>query len=143
MKSGFKVEARVGRPQIAYKEAFTFASEGEAKYMKETGGRTHYAHVRLRLLPGDRGAGYVFKDDVVDGAIPAAFVPSVDEGISEALARGILAGYPIEDARIEVYDGSHHEIHSSAAAFRIAGAMAFRDAATRARPVLLAGCAPR
>jgi len=107
------------------------------KYAKHVDGRGQYAHAKIHLYPGESGSGYVFENRITGGAIPNEFIPSVDEGISGALTRGVLAGYPVEDVRIELYDGSYHGIDSSEAAFKIAGAMAFQDAAQKAGPVLL------
>ena len=137
LKREFSVEASVGKPQVAYKETLTRPADGEMKYAKQTGGRGQYGHVKIHLYPGDPGSGYVFENKVVGGAIPREFIKPVDEGIKEALTRGVLAGYPIDDVRIELYDGSFHEVDSSEMAFKIAGSMAFQDAAKKARPVLL------
>lgn len=137
LKREFNVEAGVGRPQVAYKEAFTRAADGEMKYAEKTGDRRQYAHVRVHVYPGEPGSGYVFENQITSGAIPNEFIRPVDEGVKEALTRGVLAGYPVDDIRIELYDGSYHDADSSAVAFKIAGAMAFQDAAQRARPVLL------
>lgn len=137
LKREFDVEAGVGRPQVAYKEAFTRSAEGEMKYAKQADGRGHYAHVRIRLHPGEAGSGYVFENRIAGGAIPDEFIPSVEESIRESLTCGVLDGHPVDDVRIELYDGSYHDIDSSEAAFRIAAALAFRDAARKAGPVLL------
>ena len=137
LKREFNVEASVGRPQVAYKETITRPSEGEEKYAKQTGGRGQYGHVKIRLYPGDPGTGYVFDNQIKGGAIPKEYIKPIDEGIKEALTRGVLAGYPVDDVRIELYDGSFHEVDSSEMAFKIAGSMAFQDAAKKARPVLL------
>jgi elongation factor G len=133
----FGVEAGVGRPQVAYKEAFTRPAQGEMKYAQATNGGGEYAHVKLHLYPGGSGSGYVFENRIVGGAIPLEFIRSIDAGIREALSRGVLAGYPVDDVRIELLDGSYHDIDSSDAAFRTAGAMAFQDAARKAGAVLL------
>jgi elongation factor G len=133
----FGVEASVGRPQIAYKEALTRPADGEMKYAKREGGRGQYAHVKIHLVPGVPGTGYLFGNVAMPGTIPEQFIKPVEEGIQEALTRGAVAGYPVEDVRIELYDGSYHDVDSSAIAFRIAGAMAFEDAARKAGPVLL------
>jgi elongation factor G len=107
------------------------------KYAKQTGGRGQYGLVKIHLYPGERGTGYVFENEISGGAIPKEYIKPVDEGIKEALTRGVLAGYPIDDVRIELYDGSYHDVDSSEMAFKIAGSMAFQDAAKRANPVLL------
>jgi elongation factor G len=137
LKREFSVEATVGKPQVAYKETLTRPADGEMKYAKQTGGRGQYGHVKIHLYPGEPGTGYVFEDEIVGGAIPKEFIKPVNEGIREALTRGVLAGYPIDDVRVELYDGSYHDVDSSEMAFKIAGSMAFQDAAKKARPVLL------
>ena len=137
LKREFNVDATVGKPQVAYKETLTRPADGEMKYAKQTGGRGQYGHVKIHLYPGEPGTGYVFENEVVGGAIPKEFIKPVDEGIKEALTRGVLAGYPIADVRIELYDGSYHDVDSSEMAFKIAGSMAFQDAAKKAKPVLL------
>jgi elongation factor G len=133
----FSVAASVGKPQVAYKETLTRPAEGEMRYAKQTGGRGQFAEVKIRLFPGEPGTGYVFENEISGGSIPREYIKPVDEGIKEALTRGVLAGYPIDDVRIELYDGKHHEVDSSEMAFKIAGSMAFQDAAKKARPVLL------
>jgi elongation factor G len=137
LKREFSVEATVGKPQVAYKETLTRPADGEMKYAKQTGGRGQYGHVKIHLYPGEPGSGYIFENEVTGGSIPKEFIKPIDEGIKEALTRGILAGFPIDDVRIELYDGSYHDVDSSEMAFKIAGSMAFQDAAKRARPVLL------
>ena len=137
LKREFNVEASVGRPQVAYKETLTRPADGEMKYAKQTGGRGQYGHVRIHLFPGEPGSGYKFENEIVGGAIPKEYIKPVDEGIKEALTRGVLAGYPVDDVRIVLYDGTYHEVDSSEMAFKIAGSMAFQDAAKKARPVLL------
>jgi elongation factor G len=137
LKREFGVEATVGKPQVAYKETLTRPADGEMKYAKQTGGRGQYGHVKIHLYPGEPGTGYIFENETSGGSIPKEFIKPVDEGIKEALTRGILAGFPIDDVRIELYDGSYHDVDSSEMAFKIAGSMAFQDAAKKARPVLL------
>jgi elongation factor G len=137
LKREFSVEAAVGKPQVAYKETLTRAADGEMKYAKQTGGRGQYGHAKIHLYPGEPGTGYIFENKIVGGAIPKEFIKPIDEGIKEALTRGVLAGYPIDDVRIELYDGSYHDVDSSEMAFKIAGSMAFQDAAKKAKPVLL------
>ena len=137
LKREFSVEASVGKPQVAYKETLTRPADGEMKYAKQTGGRGQYGHVKIHLYPGKPGAGYIFENQVTQGSIPKEFIKPVDEGIKEALTRGVLAGYPIDDVRIELYDGSYHDVDSSEIAFKIAGSMAFQNAAKKAKPVLL------
>src|SRR5688572_27728288 len=137
LKREFGVEASVGKPQVAYKETLTRAADGEMKYAKQTGGRGQYGHVKIHLFPAEPGTGYVFENEVTQGSIPKEFIKPIDEGIKEALTRGVLAGYPIDDVRIVLYDGSYHDVDSSEMAFKIAGSMAFQDAAKKAKPVLL------
>ncbi len=137
MKREFGVEASVGRPQVAYKETITGSAEAEGKYIKQSGGRGQYGHVRLKVTALERGKGFVFVDAIKGGVIPREFIPAVEKGVKEALDRGILAHYPIVDVEVELYDGSFHEVDSSEAAFKIAGSMAFQEAAKRANPVIL------
>jgi len=137
LKREFGVESSSGRPQVAYKETLTRAADGEMKYAKQTGGRGQYGHAKIHLYPGEPGTGYIFENEVTQGAIPKEFIKPIDEGIKEALTRGVLAGYPVDDVRIVLYDGSYHDVDSSEMAFKIAGSMAFQDAAKKAKPVLL------
>src|SRR4051812_36534480 len=137
LKREFGVEASVGKPQVAYKETLTRPADGEMKYAKQTGGRGQYGHAKIHLYPGEPGTGYIFENKTTQGSIPKEFIKPVDEGIKEALTRGVIAGYPIDDVRIELYDGSYHDVDSSEMAFKIAGSMAFQDAAKKAKPVLL------
>ena len=137
LKREHNVEASVGKPQVAYKETLTRPADGEMKYAKQTGGRGQYGHCKIHLFPGEPGTGYVFENKIVGGSIPKEFIKPIDEGIKEALTRGVLAGYPIDDVRIELYDGSYHDVDSSEMAFKIAGSMAFQDAAKKAKPVLM------
>jgi elongation factor G len=137
LKREFSVDASVGKPQVAYKETLTRPADGEMKYAKQTGGRGQYGHVKIHVFPGEPGTGYVFENEIVGGAIPREYIRPVEDGIREALTRGVLAGYPIDDVRVELYDGTFHEVDSSEMAFKIAGSMAFQDAAKKARPVLL------
>jgi elongation factor G len=137
LKREFGVDASVGKPQVAYKETLTRPADGEMKYAKQTGGRGQYGHAKIHLFPGEPGSGYIFENEVTQGSIPKEYIKPVDEGIKEALTRGVLAGYPIDDVRIVLYDGSYHDVDSSEMAFKIAGSMAFQDAAKKAKPVLL------
>jgi elongation factor G len=137
LKREFGVEATVGKPQVAYKETITKASEGEGRYVKQTGGRGQYGHAKIRLIPRKPGEGYEFVNEIVGGVIPKEFIKPIDQGIQEALTTGVLAGYPIDDVKIELYDGSYHDVDSNEMAFKIAGSMAFKDAASKAHPVLL------
>ncbi|HXH24078.1 MAG TPA: elongation factor G [Vicinamibacterales bacterium] len=137
LKREFGVEASVGKPQVAYKETLTRPAEGEGRYVRQTGGRGQYGHAKIRLYPGEPGSGYVFENRIAGGVIPKEFIKPIDEGIQEAMTRGVLAGYPVDDVRVELYDGSFHEVDSSEMAFKIAGSLAFQDAAKKAKPVLL------
>jgi len=137
LKREFQVEASVGRLEVAYKETLTRPADGEGRYVRPAVGRGQYAHAKVHLYPGQPGSGYVFENEIVGGAIPAEFITPIDEGIQEALAAGVLAGYPVDDIRIVLYDGSYHDVDSSDTTFRIAGIMAFHDAARKAEPVLL------
>jgi elongation factor G len=133
----FGVEAAIAGLDIAYKEALTLSAAGEAKYAKRLGGRGQYAHVRIRVRPLEQGSGFVFEDGIVGGAIPAEFAAPIEEGIAEALDRGPLAGYPIDDVHVTLDGGSYREQDSSAVAFKVAAALAFQDAARKAGPILL------
>jgi len=137
LKREFSVEASVGKPQVAYKETVTRASEGEGRYIKQTGGRGQYGHAKIRMIPRKPGEGYEFENEIVGGAIPKEYIKPIDQGIREAMTTGVLAGYPMDDVKIELYDGSYHDVDSSEMAFKIAGSMAFKDAAKKAHPVLL------
>lgn len=133
----FKVEANVGKPQVSYKETISGTADVDHKYAKQSGGRGQYGHVKIRVYPRDPGAGYEFKNAVVGGSIPKEYISKVDDGIREAMQNGPLAGYQVVDVGVELYDGSYHEVDSSEMAFKIAGSMAFREAAKKAKPVLL------
>jgi elongation factor G len=137
MRREFKVEANVGAPQVAYRETLRKAVEAEEKYVKQTGGRGQYGHVVMRIIPQEPGEGYVFENKIVGGKIPREYIPAVDKGIREAMTRGVIAGYPMVDIKIELYDGSYHDVDSSEMAFKMAGSIAFRDGAKKADPVLL------
>jgi elongation factor G len=137
LKREFSVEASVGRPQVAYKETLTRPADGEGRFVRQTGGRGQFGHAKIHLHPGEPGTGFVFENKTVGGSIPKEFIKPVQQGIEEALTRGVLAGYPIDDVTIELYDGSFHDVDSSEMAFKIAGSMAFQDAAKKAKPVLL------
>jgi elongation factor G len=137
MKREFNLNVKTGRPQVAYKETIKKAVESEGKYIRQSGGRGQYGHVLLRLEPLERGKGFEFADIIKGGAIPKEFIPAVEKGIREALERGILAGYPVSDVKVTLYDGSFHDVDSSDFAFKIAGSMAFQDGAKKADPVIL------
>lgn len=133
----FKVEANVGKPQVSYKETLSAPADVDYKYAKQSGGRGQYGHVKIRVTPREPGAGYEFNSTVFGGAIPKEYIPKIDEGIREAMLSGPLAGYQVVDVGVELYDGSYHEVDSSEMAFKIAASMAFREAAKKAKPVLL------
>ena len=133
----FKVEANVGKPQVSYKETLSGTADVDYKYAKQSGGRGQYGHVKIRVYPRQPGEGYEFKNAIVGGAIPKEYIPKIDDGIQEAMETGPLAGYQVVDVGVELYDGSYHEVDSSEMAFKIAASMAFREAAKKAKPVLL------
>ena len=133
----FQVAANVARPQVAYKESIRRPAEGEGKFIRQSGGRGQYGHVRLRLAPLPRGGGFVFDNAVVGGVIPKEYIPAVETGVVEAMQHGIVAGYPVVDVKVSVYDGSYHEVDSSELAFKIAASMAFKEIAKKAEPSIL------
>jgi elongation factor G len=133
----FRVEAEVGRPQVAYREAITRRARAEGRYVRQTGGKGQYGHVVLEVEPMLRGTGWEFRNAVTGGAIPREFIAAVQEGARGALEAGVLAGYAMVDIRVTLLDGSYHEVDSSELAFKIAGSMALRQAVTRAEPILL------
>ena len=133
----FKVEANVGAPQVAYRETIRKAVDCEGMYKRQSGGKGQYGHCKLHMIPGEPGSGYVFEDLTVGGSIPKEYIPAIDKGIQGAARNGFLAGYEVVDFKIQVYDGSYHEVDSSEMAFQIAGSMGFKDGMTKANPVLL------
>ncbi len=133
----YKVEANVGAPQVAYKETITKSVEQDTKYARQSGGKGQYGHVKIRVEPNESGKGYEFENAIVGGAIPKEYIPAVDAGIQGAMQAGVLAGYPVVDVKVTLYDGSFHEVDSSEMAFKIAGSMAFKEACRKAGPVLL------
>ena len=133
----FKVEANVGAPQVAYKETITTSTEQDTKYARQSGGKGQYGHVKIRVEPNESGKGYEFVNAVVGGAIPKEYIPAVDAGIQGAMQSGVLAGYPVVDLKVTLYDGSYHEVDSSEMAFKIAGSMAIKEACKKASPVIL------
>jgi elongation factor G len=133
----FKVEANVGKPQVSYKETIRGTADIDHRYVRQTGGKGQYAHVKITVEPNEPGAGYEFVSKIVGGAIPKEYIPAVDEGIRGAMEAGVLAGYQVVDIKVTLYDGSYHEVDSSEMAFKIAGSMAFKEAMHRASPVLL------
>ena len=133
----FKVEANVGKPQVSYKETITGTADVDNKYVKQSGGKGQYGHVKIRIYPREAGSGFEFKNSIVGGAIPKEYIPKIEEGIREAMLTGPIAGYNVVDLGVELYDGSYHEVDSSEMAFKIAASMAFREAMKKAKPVLL------
>jgi elongation factor G len=137
LKREFKVDVNVGKPQVAYKETIAQEAEAEGKYIHQSGGRGQYGHVWLRVKPRERGKGYEFINQIKGGIIPQEFIPAVKKGVEESMARGVIAGYPVIDTEVTLYDGSYHEVDSSEMAFQIAAFQAFQEAAKKAKPYLL------
>jgi len=137
MKREFKVEANVGKPQVAYRETIRQKVEQEGRFVRQSGGRGQFGHVWITVEPQEPGAGYEFENAIVGGVIPREYIPAVDKGIQEQLGSGVLAGYPVVDIKVTLFDGSYHEVDSSEMAFKIAGSMAFKEACGKAKPVLL------
>ncbi len=137
MRREFSVEANIGKPQVAYRETVRKPTEIEGKYVRQTGGRGQYGHVWLKIEPQERGAGYEFENKIVGGVVPKEYIPAVDKGIQEQMQNGVIAGYPLVDVKVTLFDGSYHEVDSSEMAFKIAGSMAFKEGAGKASPVLL------
>ncbi len=137
LKREFDVEANVGVPQVAYKETVKLEVESEGRYVKQSGGRGQYGHCYLRIIPNERGAGFEFINSIKGGSIPREYIPAIEKGVKASLLAGVVAGYPVIDLKVEVYDGSYHEVDSSEAAFKVAGSMAFKEGCKRANPVLL------
>ncbi len=137
LKREFKVEANVGAPQVAYRETIRKTVEAEGKFVRQTGGRGQYGHVWLRLEPLEQGGGYEFENAIVGGVVPREYIPAVDKGVQEQMEAGVLAGYPVVDVKVTLFDGSYHDVDSSEMAFKIAGAMGFKAGALKADPVIL------
>jgi elongation factor G len=137
MRREFKVEANVGAPQVSYRETIRKTVEQETKFARQSGGRGQYGHVYLRIEPQEAGVGYEFVNAIVGGTVPKEYIPAVDKGIQEAMKNGILAGFPMVDIKVTLYDGSYHEVDSSEMAFKIAGSMGIKEGAAKAKPVLL------
>jgi len=137
MKREFRVEANVGKPQVAYRETIRRLVEQEGKFVRQTGGRGQYGHVYLRIEPTKSGSGYEFENAIVGGVVPKEYISAVDKGVREQMENGVVAGYPVVDCKVSLYDGSYHDVDSSEMAFKIAGSIAFRDGAKKAAPVLL------
>jgi elongation factor G len=137
MKREFNVDANVGAPQVAYRETVRQSVEQEGKFIKQSGGRGQYGHVWLRIEPKEAGTGYEFVNEIVGGVVPKEYIPAVDKGVQEQLKSGVLAGYPVLDVKVSLFDGSYHDVDSNEMAFKIAGSMCFREGARKASPVLL------
>ena len=137
MKREFKVEANVGKPQVAYRETIRAMVESEGKFVRQSGGRGQYGHVWLKIEPNEQGKGYEFVNGIVGGTVPREYIPAVDKGIKEAVDTGVVAGYPVVDVKVTLFDGSYHDVDSNEMAFKIAGSMGFKDGFRRAKPVLL------
>jgi elongation factor G len=137
MRREFKVEANVGKPQVAYRETIRQMVEQEGKFVRQSGGRGQYGHVYLRIEPKEAGTGYEFVNGIVGGVVPKEYIPAVDKGVREQMENGVIAGFPVVDCKVTLYDGSYHDVDSSEMAFKIAGSMCFREGAQKARPVLL------
>ena len=135
MKREFKVEANVGKPQVAYRETIRGKVDSEGKFVRQSGGRGQYGHVWLKLEHNELGKGYEFINGIVGGSVPREYVPAVDKGIKEAVETGVIAGYPIVDVKVTLFDGSYHEVDSNENAFRMAASMAFKDGMRKASPV--------
>ncbi len=137
MRREFKVEANIGKPQVAYKETIRKTAKAEGKFVRQSGGRGQYGHVWLELSPNEKGKGFVFENAIVGGVIPKEYIKPVEQGVVEAMKNGVLAGYPVEDVKVKLYDGSFHDVDSSEMAFKVAGSMAFKEGARKASPALL------
>ena len=137
MRREFSVEANVGAPQVSYRETIRSNVDQEGKFVRQSGGRGQYGHVYLKIEPQEQGGGFEFENKIVGGVVPKEYIPAVEKGVKEAINNGVIAGYPVVDVKVTLYDGSYHDVDSSEMAFKIAGSMAFRDGARQANPVLL------
>jgi elongation factor G len=137
LRREFRVEANVGRPQVAYRETIQQAANAEGRYIRQTGGRGKFGHVWIKLEPGEQGSGFVFAEEVVGGSVPKEYFKPVEQGIKEATQNGVLGGYPVIDIKATLYDGSYHEVDSDELSFKFAGSMAFKAAMKKAKPILL------
>jgi elongation factor G len=137
LKREFGVEANIGAPQVAYRETIKTPVEQEGKFVRQTGGRGQYGHVWLKIEPQEAGAGYEFVNEIVGGVVPREYIPAVDKGIQEQMVNGIIAGFPVVDVKVTLFDGSYHDVDSNEMAFKIAGSMCFKEGAKKAKPVLL------
>jgi elongation factor G len=137
MRREFSVEANVGAPQVAYRETIRNSTEVEGKFVRQSGGRGQFGHVWLKIEPQEAGDGYEFVNEIVGGVVPKEYIPAVDKGVREAMEGGVIAGYPVVDVKVTLYDGSYHEVDSNENAFKIAGSMGFKAGVQKARPVIL------
>ena len=137
MKREFKVEANVGKPQVAYRESITQTVNAEGKFIKQSGGRGKYGHVWIELSPNEPGKGYEFTNAIVGGTVPREYIPAVSAGIQEAMRNGVIAGFPVVDIKAKIYDGSYHDVDSDEISFKVAGSIAFKEGAKKAKPILL------
>jgi elongation factor G len=137
MKREFTVDANIGAPQVAYREAIKKTVESEGKFVKQSGGKGQYGHVWLKIEPNEAGKGYEFIDSIKGGAVPREFIPAVDKGLKETITAGVLAGYPVEDVRVTLYDGSFHDVDSNENAFKMAASFDFKDGCKKADPIIL------
>jgi elongation factor G len=137
MKREFKVEANIGKPQVAYRETITEKVEAEGKFIKQSGGRGKYGHVEIELSPNEPGKGFEFINAIVGGSIPKEYIPAVSAGIQEAMRNGVVAGFPVVDIKAELFDGSYHDVDSDELSFKVAGSMAFKNGSKKAKPILL------
>jgi elongation factor G len=137
MKREFKVEANVGKPQVAYRESITQKVDAEGKFIKQSGGRGKYGHVWIELMPNEPGKGYEFINGIIGGVVPKEYIPSVSAGIQEAMRNGVVAGFPVVDIKARIYDGSFHDVDSDEISFKVAGSIAFKEGAKKAKPILL------
>ena len=137
MKREFRVEANIGKPQVAYKETIRKKVQAEGKFVRQSGGRGQFGHVWLEIGPNEKGKGFEFENKIVGGVVPKEYIRPVEQGIIEAMKNGVLAGYPVEDVKVTLFDGSYHEVDSSEMAFKIAGSIGFKEGARKANPVIL------
>jgi elongation factor G len=137
MKREFNVEANVGAPQVAYRETIKNTVEQEGKFVRQSGGKGQYGHVYLKIEPQESGAGYEFVNEIVGGVVPREYIPAVDKGVQDSMQSGVIAGYPVVDVKVTLYDGSYHDVDSSETAFKIAGSMGFKEGIAKAKPTLL------
>ena len=137
MKREFSVEANVGKPQVAYRETIRSSVEQEGKYVRQSGGRGQYGHVWIKIEPQEAGKGYEFENAIVGGVIPSEYIPAVDKGIQEQMQNGVIAGYPVVDVKVTLFDGSYHDVDSNEMAFKIAGSMAFKEGALKGKTCIL------